>query len=148
MSYKLIPSLASGQYQLAKAEHAFGAQPTFRVNPIYPASLAGKHLADVTIRVKAIINTDGAVIEVRDLDPASDEQRSMFVEACKNAIMHWSFSPLVVVTETDDGHGNVNQSRSLKAFSLDYTFIFSSAQGGPTVLAGQGDKDAFDSEPN
>ena len=137
VSYKLIPSLASGQYKLKKSEHAFGAQAISRDDPTYPQSLVDKHLPDVTIRVKAIVNSEGMVTEVRDLDSTDDAQHALFFAACKSAVLRWSFSPMVVVTETDDGRGNISQDRSPRPFSLDYMFTFSSVNGRPTVLGGE-----------
>lgn len=135
VSYHLLPALASTQQTLKLTEHAFGAQPTSRVNPVYPPSLTSQHIPPATVRIKAIVDERGKVTEARDLDPSLDQQHTAFVTACRDAVTQWIFSPMIVVNESDDGNGNITQTRSIKAFSQDYEFRFEIVRGAPTVSA-------------
>jgi hypothetical protein len=135
VSFKLLPTPATGQYKLRTNEHAFGAEPTARATPVYPEALTSQNLPEVTVRVKAIVNEQGAVIEVRDIEPSSDIHHGMFIDACRGAMMRWSFTPMVVVTEVNDGTGTISPIRTAKAFSQDYSFTFRLVGGRPIVTS-------------
>jgi len=137
VSYDLIPAGASGQYKLKTSEHAFGAQPIERPSPAYPEALIAAGLPPVVVRVKAIIGEKGTVTDVRSLDATNDPQHAAFVAACRDAVSRWTYSPMVVVEEFDDGKGNISQVRTPKAFSQDYAFRFELVEGKPKVSAGQ-----------
>ncbi|MEX1829797.1 hypothetical protein [Luteibacter sp. CQ10] len=136
VSYTALLTGADSQYKLKRAEHAFGAQPVTNDPPVYPASLVARQLPEVTIRIKAIVDEQGRVTEVRDLDTSTDPNHVAFVSACRDAVMHWSYTPMTVVDELDDGHGNITQKRKNAPFSLDYAFRFALVEGKPTVSAG------------
>lgn len=136
VSYETLPALAQDQYKLKRSEHAFGAQPVTHEAPTYPASLVGERLPDTTVRVKAIVDAQGRVTEVRDLTPSNDPHHQAFFTACRDAVMHWSYTPMTVVEETDDGRGNITQARKNTPFSLDYGFRFALVEGKPIVSSG------------
>ena len=137
VSVDLIPASASGQYKLKTSEHAFGAQPIERPPPAYPAALIAAGLPLVVVRVKAIVGENGTVTDVRSLDATTDPRHAAFVAACRDAVTRWTYSPMVVVEEFDDGKGNISQVRTPRAFSQDYAFRFELVEGKPKVSAGQ-----------
>lgn len=137
VSYSTLAASADEQYKLTKSEHAFGAQPIKHAPPAYPEALIGKALPPTTIRIKAIVDDTGHVSEVRDLDASSDPDHQALFQACRIAVMGWTYSPMTVVQESDDGHGNISQVRKNAAFSLDYVFRFEVIDGRPRVTAAE-----------
>lgn len=133
VSYSALQPAAGEQYTLKVSEHAFGAQPIVRGAPAYPEALIAKALPPVVVRVKAIVDDSGKVSDVRDLDPSSDPDHLAFFKACQAAVSTWEFSPMTVVQESDDGHGNISQVRKNAAFSMDYAFRFELVDGKPHV---------------
>ena len=133
VSYTIVPAASSGAYQLKHSEHAFGAQPIAHDAPIYPASLVSQRLAPVSIHAKAVIDEQGHVTDVRDLDGASTPSHAAFFAACREAVIHWQFTPMTVVEDIEDGRGNMSQTRKNAPFSLDYAFRFELVDGRPTV---------------
>jgi len=136
VSYEELPAFAENQYKLKRDEHSFGAQPVEHDAPTYPASLVALQLPEATVRVKAIVDEQGRVTEVRDLDTSTDPNHVAFFSACRDAVMHWSYTPMTVVEEFDDGHGNITQKRKNAPFSLDYGFRFALVEGKPLVSSG------------
>jgi hypothetical protein len=100
---------------------------------VYPASLVDRQLPPVIVHAKAIVDEQGHVIEVRDMDDDSAPDHSAFFAACREAVRQWQFTPMTVVAELDDGKGNISQTRKNVAFSLDYAFRFELVAGKPTV---------------
>ncbi|MDQ0008191.1 hypothetical protein J2T07_000350 [Luteibacter jiangsuensis] len=135
VSYSRIEASASEQYKLTQSEHAFGAQLITNDPPAYPEILVGKALPPTTIRVKAIVDEAGHVSDVRDLDSSPDPDRQALFQACRTAVMGWTFSPMTIVQESDDGRGNIRQVKKNAAFSLDYAFRFELVGGRPRVTA-------------
>lgn len=135
VSYQLVPATGAAQYKLKKSEHSFGAQPLTNEPPVYPPSLVAANLPLTTVRVKAIIDQNGKVSEVRNLDTATSRETELFVTACRDAMLHWTYSPMTVVEEFDDGKGNITQVRKNAPFSLDYAFKFELVDGRPTVTS-------------
>ncbi|UPG86405.1 energy transducer TonB [Luteibacter aegosomatis] len=133
VSYKELPAFADNQYKLKRDEQAFGAQPVDHDAPAYPASLVALQLPETTVRIKAIVDEQGRVTEVRDLDTSNDPNHSAFFAACRDAVMRWSYTPMTVVEEWDDGRGNITQKRRNAPFSLDYGFRFALVEGKPMV---------------
>ncbi|PTR34419.1 hypothetical protein C8J98_102607 [Luteibacter sp. OK325] len=133
VSYSVVPTASSGAYQLKHSEHAFGAQPIARDAPVYPASMVGQQLPPVSIHVKAIIDEQGHVTDVRDLDVASTPSHAAFFAACREAVLRWQFTPMTVVEDVEDARGNMSQKRKNAPFSLDYAFRFELVDGKPTV---------------
>jgi hypothetical protein len=137
VSYSLVPASGDSQLKLKRSEHAFGAQPVAHDPPVYPAELIGRMLPLVTIRAKAIIDETGSVTEVRDLDDSQTPEHKAFFKACQQTMTHWTYTPMTVVEEFDDGRGNISQVRKDSPFSLDYAFRFELVDGKPTVTAHQ-----------
>lgn len=133
VSYALVPAAASATYALKRSEHAFGAQPLVRDPPGYPGSMIERQLPPVIVHAKAIIDEQGHVTDVRDMDGVLTSDHAAFFDACRDALSRWRFSPMTVVEEFDDGKGNISQSRKNAAFSLDYVFRFELVAGKPTV---------------
>lgn len=133
VSYTIVPAGASGAYQLKHSEHAFGAQPIMRDPPVYPAFLVDKQLPPVSIHAKAVIDEQGRVTDVRDMDGASTPDHAAFFAACREAVIRWQFTPMTVVEDIEDGKGNMSQTRKNAPFSLDYAFRFELVDGRPTV---------------
>lgn len=137
VSYTLAPAAASQQLRLRRSEHAFGAEPLVHEAPGYPAALIPRNLPPQVVQVKAIIDENGHVAEVRDTDMSSDPDHAIFVAACRKALLLWTYSPMTVVQEFDDGKGNISQVRKNVAFSLDYVFHFALLDGRPAVTEGK-----------
>ena len=135
VSYSRIEASANEQYKLTQSEHAFGAQPITNDPPVYPESLVGKALPPATVRVKAIVDEAGHVTDVRDLDTSPDPDHQALFQACRTAVTGWTFTPMTVVRESDDGRGNISQVKKNAAFSLDYAFRFELVDGRPRVTA-------------
>jgi hypothetical protein len=133
VSFTIVPAGSSGAYKLKRSEHAFGAQPIVHELPIYPASLVDRQLPAVSIRAKAIIDEQGRVTDVRDMDGASTSDHALFFAACREAVIQWQFSPMTVVEQFDDGKGNMSETRKNAPFSLDYAFRFELVDGKPSV---------------
>jgi hypothetical protein len=133
VSYAIVPAAASAAYTLKRSEHAFGAQPVVRDPPVYPPSLVARQLPPVIVHAKVVVDEQGHVVDVRDMDSDSSSDHSAFFDACREAVGHWQFTPMTVVEEFDDGKGNISQSRKNAAFSLDYAFRFELVAGKPTV---------------
>jgi hypothetical protein len=133
VSFTAVVAPSSGSYKLKRSEHAFGAQPIVRDSPVYPASLIDRQLPPVTVHAKAVLDEQGRVTEVRDIDGASTPDHAAFFAACQAAIKRWQFSPMTVVEESDDGKGNISQVRKNAPFSLDYAFRFELVAGKPVV---------------
>lgn len=133
VSYTLAPAAASQQLRLKRSEHAFGAEPLVHEAPSYPATLIPRNLPPQVVQVKAIIDDNGHVAEVRDTDMSNDPDHAIFVAACREALLRWTYSPMTVVQEFDDGRGNISQVRTNTAFSLDYVFHFALLDGHPAV---------------
>jgi hypothetical protein len=129
----IVPAGSSGAYQLKHSEHAFGAQPIVHDAPVYPASLVDKQLPPVSIHAKAVIDEQGHVTNVRDMDGASTPDHAAFFAACREAVIRWQFTPMTVVEDIEDGKGNMSQTRKNAPFSLDYVFRFELVDGRPTV---------------
>lgn len=135
VSYALLPSATEGQYQLKKDENAYGAVPITHDPPAYPAALIGKNLPSAVVRVKAIVDGEGRVTEVRDLDASPGPEHAAFFDACREAVAHWKFTPMTVVQEVEDKKGNITEVRRTAPFSLDYAFNFELVEGRPSVTA-------------
>ncbi|WP_426284598.1 hypothetical protein [Luteibacter sp. E-22] len=135
VSYSRIEASANEQYKLTQSEHAFGAQLITNDPPVYPEGLIGKALPPATIRIKAIVDETGHVTEVRDLDTSSNPDHQALFQACRTAVMGWTFTPMTIVRESDDGRGNISQVKKDAAFSLDYAFRFELVDGRPRVTA-------------
>ncbi len=123
------------QYQLKKDENAYGAVPITHDPPAYPAALIGKNLPSAVVRVKAIVDGEGRVTEVRDLDASPGPEHAAFFDACREAVAHWKFTPMTVVQEVEDKKGNITEVRRTAPFSLDYAFNFELVEGRPSVTA-------------
>lgn len=137
VSYTLVPSGDAGRYQLKRNEHAFGAEPVTHDPPAYPPALVARALPPTTVKVKAIVDESGAVTEVRDLDPATSADHALFLAACRQAVMQWRYTPMMLIDEYDDGKGNISQTKKPAPFSLDYAFQFELVNGQPKVSATQ-----------
>jgi hypothetical protein len=134
VSYDMMPASDADRYHLTKAEHTFGAQPIDNPPPVYPPELVSANLA-ATIHAKVIVDGDGKVTDVRDLDTMGGEHHGAFFAAVRDAVMRWRYTPMTVVQEHEDARGNFSQTRSTQPFSLDYSFRFELKDGVPTVSA-------------
>lgn len=137
VSYQLIPATSSGQLQLKRGQHAFGAEQAEHDAPAYLEALISKRLPPEVISVKAIIGESGNVTEVRDLDASTGALHEAFFAACQHAVMQWKYPPLTLVQDVDDGKGHISQVEKHAPFSLDYAFQFELVDGKPKVTAGQ-----------
>lgn len=133
VSYEAIPASAEARRKLETHQSAFGAQVVTREPPVYPQALVAENLPPVTIRAKVIIDGEGKVSDVRDLDAAGDAHHAAFFAACRDATLRWTFTPLTIVEEHEGPHGDISQTRRNEPFSLDYAFHFELKDGVPTV---------------
>jgi hypothetical protein len=135
VSYGIIPTGAAGQYHMEEGQTSFGAQTVVNDPPVYPASLVPRNLPVQTVRAKVIVDAEGKVSEVRDLDAASDATHAAFFKAAHDAAMQWSYTPMTVVEEYEDAKGQFSETRKNEPFSFDYAFQFELKDGVPTVSA-------------
>lgn len=133
VSYEALPVVADGSYKLEASQTSFGAQSIARDPPAYPAELVASNLPPVTIRVKVIVDGEGKVTDVRDLDAPADEHHAAFFAACRQATLHWSYTPMTIVDIHEESGGGISQIRHTAPFSLDYAFHFELKDGAPLV---------------
>lgn len=134
VSYDAMPESAANRYQMTKSQHTFGAQPIDNPPPVYPPELVSANLA-ATIHAKVIVDGEGKVTDVRDLDTMGGEHHAAFFAAVRDAVLHWRYTPMTVVQDHEDAKGNFNTTRSTAPFSLDYAFRFELKDGVPSVSA-------------
>ena len=134
VSYDMVPAKDSDRLKPAKGQHTFGAQPVENPPPVYPPELVSANLA-ATIRAKVIVDGDGKVTDVRDLDTMGGEHHGQFFSAVREAVMRWTYTPMTVVQDHEDARGNFSQTKTTQPFSLDYSFRFELKDGVPTVSA-------------
>jgi hypothetical protein len=134
VSYDTMPVKNSDRYQPTKSQHTFGAQPIDNPPPVYPADLVSANLA-ATIHAKVIVDGEGKVTDVRDLDTMGGEHHAAFFAAVREAVLRWRYTPMTVVQDHEDAKGNFNTTRTTAPFSLDYAFRFELKDGVPTVSA-------------
>lgn len=138
VSYEVIPAGSGGEYQMQDGQSSFGAQPITNDPPAYPPALVAENLPTVVVRAKVIVDGEGKVSDVRDLDAvAVDATHKAFFAATRDAALHWAYSPMTIVQEHEDAHGNFSESRNTAPFSLDYAFRFELKDGKPVVTATQ-----------
>ncbi|MGA7438832.1 MAG: hypothetical protein WBW32_11980 [Luteibacter sp.] len=135
VSYSAIPSDKAGEYQMKSGQSAFGAQPLTNDPPAYPAALIASNLPASVVRAKVIVDGEGKVSEVRDLDSATDAAHKAFFAATREAAMRWTYTPMTMVQEREGNHGNITQTRTNAPFSRDYVFRFELKDGKPVVTA-------------
>lgn len=135
VSYDIIPTGAAGQYHMEKGQSAVGAETIVNDPPAYPASLVAENLPPQVVRAKVIVDAEGKVSEVRDLDGSGDATHAAFFKASRDAAMHWSYTPMTIMEDHEDAKGNFNQTRKNEPFSFDYAFRFELKDGVPTVSA-------------
>ena len=111
--------------------------------PAYPQAAIALGLHRVVVVAKVIVDTEGAVSEVR-IAPAADPaaRPAVFDDAVHEAMLRWHYIPLTFTRfeEVKDAQGNVVDSRPVSAerkpFSLDYEFVFELRDGKPFVAGG------------
>ncbi|KAF1007912.1 MAG: hypothetical protein GAK28_01388 [Luteibacter sp.] len=133
VSYEALPAGAEGRYKIEANQSSFGAQIMSRNPPIYPPGLVAENLPPATIRAKVIVDGDGKVSEVRDLDPQGDAHHEAFLAACREAALRWTYTPMTIVQDHEGPNGQITQTRHTVPFSLDYAFHFELKDGVPTV---------------
>jgi len=134
VSYEAMPETDTDRYQMTKSQHTFGAQPIDNPPPTYPPELVSANLG-TTIHAKVIVDGDGKVTDVRDLDTMGGEHHAAFFAAVRDAVLRWRYTPMTVVQDHEDAKGNFNTTRSTAPFSLDYAFRFELKDGVPSVSA-------------
>ncbi|HEY4291472.1 hypothetical protein [Luteibacter sp.] len=134
VSYEAIPADKANQLKESKGQHTFGAQPIENPPPVYPPELVSANLA-ATIRAKVIVDGEGKVTDVRDLDTMGGDHHGAFFAAVREATMRWTYTPMTVVKDNEDARGKFNQTKTTQPFSLDYSFRFELKDGMPTVTA-------------
>lgn len=135
VSYELIPTGGAGEYHLEKNQSTYGAQLVKNDPPAYPPALIAQNLPPAVVHAKVIVDTEGKVSEVRDLDTAGDPSHAAFLSATRDAAMHWSYTPMTMVDEEEDAKGKITEKKHNAPFSLDYAFRFELKDGVPTVTA-------------
>lgn len=133
VSYGIIPTGEAGRYHMEQGQSAMGAQVVANDPPVYPASLVPANLPAQTIRAKVIVDAEGKVSEVRDLDTGGDANHATFLQSCRDAAMQWRYTPMTVIQDHEDAQHNVTQTRKNEPFSFDYAFRFELKDGVPTV---------------
>lgn len=110
--------------------------------PVYPAALLSQRLASVSIKVRLIVDKNGAVAQTELLENISDAARP-FLTAVDTAVSGWQFIPLIKIAETpgqstvDVGDASLlfdGQATALP-FHQDYAFTFNQTNGKPVVDA-------------
>ncbi len=134
VSYDAMPESDANRYQMTKSQHTFGAQPIDNPPPVYPPELVSANLA-ATIHAKVIVDGEGKVTDVRDLDTMGGEHHAAFFAAVRDAVLRWRYTPMTVVQDHEDAKGNFNTTRTTAPFSLDYAFRFELKDGVPSVSA-------------
>ena len=134
VSYDMVPAKDSDRMKPSKGQHTYGAQPVDNPPPVYPPELVSANLA-ATIRAKVIVDGEGKVTDVRDLDTMGGEHHGAFFAAVREAAMRWTYTPMTVVQDHEDSRGAFHQTRTTQPFSLDYSFRFELKDGVPTVSA-------------
>lgn len=137
VSYALVPATGSGQYALKRGESAYGAQLISQDPPVYPPALITANLPPTTVRVKAIVDGNGRVTEVRDMDSVTSPNHAAFIAACREAMMRWTYTPMTFVEEVEGAKGNISESKRTAPFSMDYAFKFALVDGRPAVSAAE-----------
>ena len=140
VAYRANVDPSAPRYAEAEGESTSIPQPVDNPPPIYPDAMIPLHLAVVTVKAKVIVNTEGAVDEVR-IAPAEDpvSRPAEFDAAVRDAVTKWHYMPLTFTRweEVKDAQGNVVDSRAAsiekKPFSLDYEFSFELRDGKPAV---------------
>ncbi|UPG95271.1 energy transducer TonB [Luteibacter aegosomatissinici] len=138
VSYEVIPAGGAGEYHMEEGQSSFGAQAITNDPPAYPSSLIATNLPPIVVRAKVIVDGNGKVSDVRDLDTAAvDASHKAFFAATHDAAMRWTYTPMTIVQEHEDARGNFSETRSTAPFSLDYAFRFELKDGKPVVSATQ-----------
>jgi hypothetical protein len=135
VSWKMATDPAQDHYRLKADQTASRVQLLERVSPVYPASLLSLNLPVQEIPVKAIVDEDGKVTEVRATapTPADDVHRDAFFHAVVDAVQQWRYTPLLIT----DGDGNKSGAAThAMPFSMDYVFRFEIKDGKPVVADG------------
>ncbi len=111
------------------------------VSPAYPPDLLARRLPPIIVTVRLIVDTNGAVTEVRPLDAIEAPEQDRFFGAISAACRQWKFSALIRLdldagptTVIEDGESVVysGQPKALP-FHRDYAFGFSQRDGKPQV---------------
>lgn len=135
VSWKATNDPAQQHYQLKADQTASKVQVLDRVSPVYPASLLSLNLPVQEIPVKAIVDEDGKVTEVRATAPmsADDTHQDAFFHAVVDAVRQWRYTPLLI---TDNDGNKPGAATHARPFSMDYVFRFEIKDGKPVVADG------------
>jgi hypothetical protein len=93
--------------------------------PSYPENLLASNLPPVTVTARIIVNEDGKVEEVSNLNISSDMQEEFFLST-KRSLMQWEFIPLFRV---------IGLNNEPMPFHLDYSFTFTQVDGKAVIRA-------------
>lgn len=133
VSYEIMPAGKAGEYQMQDGQTSFGAQPVTNDPPAYPVALIAANLAATVVHAKVIVDGDGKVSDVRDLDPGGDASHAAFFAATREAAMRWTYTPMTIVQEHEGKNGMISETKTTAPFSLDYAFRFELKDGRPVV---------------
>ena len=134
-SWRIANPPGTVRYQLALGEVSSGATAFRRVAPVYPPSVLASCPAPQELPVQLIIDTHGAVGEVRVAGEAqADANRRAFIDAVRTAALQWEFTPLQISHWAADAEGNSHVVDSqARPFSLTYLFRFACTGGRASV---------------
>jgi hypothetical protein len=93
--------------------------------PIYPEKLLASNLPPITVTARIIVNDEGKVTDVSNLNNSTDAPEEFFLST-RTSLLQWEFIPLFRVT----GFGNEPMP-----FHLDYSFTFTQVDGKPVIKA-------------
>lgn len=91
--------------------------------PAYPPQLLASNLPPVTVLVRIIVNEDGQVIDVVNLDNTKGAHEEFFL-ATKSTLQAWQYVPLFRVTGVEN---------EPIPFHLDFSFTFTQIDGNPVI---------------
>jgi TonB family protein len=142
VDYQSVATPDTHHYVLRPGESSTHPKLIERPAPGYPASMIPLHLAQVTVRVKVIVGTNGKVDDVR-IAHTGAAYPGMFDQAVHDAVSNWRYTPLQFLRWRDeyDAQGKLVGSHQVavesKPFSLDYEFHFNLRDGRPVVASTQ-----------
>ena len=130
-SYRTAADTGLAHYQLALGQVAVGAALQSHAAPVYPVSMLAACPALSEVPARVIVAADGRVSEVRMAQPSANPA---FVDAVRQAVQRWRYTPLTISRWAADADGNSHEVDSeTRPFTLAYVFEFRCRAGHATV---------------
>ena len=142
VDFRTIDDADTKHYEMSAEQSYTVPAAVDHLPPEYPTDMIPLHLQHVDVRVKVIVDENGAVSEAR-FPPDAAGHPAAFDDAVRGAVLRWHYTPFVIRTweDVEDAEGNVVDSRiaseQAQPFSLDYDFSFDLRDGKPVVASNQ-----------